>query len=1099
MAIQRRAKDGSVINFPESMTPTEIDQAMARFESQAAQPASTGGWSPSPPGTTFTPKQDYTDPNASQRNIWAEAAGLPPTFPPEIVRASLQQPIVPATAAVEYFMKPDEPAYPYVRGAARSIEKATTPESLGIGAGIAGLGAVAPLTATSIGAGAAGIAGYNALKNFLAAGGQATPEEATEQRAESVVDAIVSALPFLSALRSLRATRQVPPAEAPGGAPISPPTAPPAAPLPAAPPAALPVAPPVVPPPAAGPVPGPVMRMPPPARPARARPAAAPPAPPGAPAEPGAPPAPDIFTRTYEQYAPGEPLPSALRRTELEIQTGRKGAAGLPPAVPPPAAPAPPAPTLPPLPPPGPPVETPLSRARQRLTEPPPPPPAPVEAAPVAPVARTYEQYAPGEELPPALRRLPTEKMTGRKSRSVAETAPVVEPAPPAPEAPPTPVAVPPPPVEPVNPLLAAAIAPPPAPEPTAPVAPPAAPGFNLAESIKALQQRRAQPEPTPPPPPAELPSPIKEVVEAAAPPPVPPEPAPPPAPEPTPPPPAERLVMDAMGLKTRAKTPPAAPQIPEVNAAVERLNAAAKARDQAAMDTEMNAIQKARRAGEEPTNWEANPDALDAYTKSRPMSIGLPESPRIKAEGASRAEYQAKIKRREELKREIGKFPIKGGEKRRQKLQQELKEVKAWEDQYYKDRQTELDRAFAEPEEAPAAPPVPTEPTAPEVPWSAEPPVVREIDNAKYLANIRRMDAIDQEVATQGRVPRWQKDRLVEERNRLDAENAAYEAKNPEAYERFRRAGEPETPAAPPEASEAVTEAVNRKAMIDEILERGPKVPKFTATRKELEGMRYEDLYNWRESLRNYVPGRYEARVKQVTDEYRANLAKPNWTEREARGLAEDKLRDAGLSPEEIEAQLGKPGEVSTPIAPAKPSEALEGATIEGIYKPRFMSPEQMGELINFYNLAKVPQSGKKPSAGGAKYDRMRQAAKWFSEKYPDINETAAYKDLSAQLEPPPPSKPTRYTKGGATAALDRIKKQPKKSLAEVAGKKSLPKDIDPARLTKQQAIKKIEEFGYTNIEPKGKYSIRATNPEGIEGVFDPRDLLRELLERKP
>ena len=63
--------------------------------------------------------------------------------------------------------------------------------------------------------------------------------------------------------------------------------------------------------------------------------------------------------------------------------------------------------------------------------------------------------------------------------------------------------------------------------------------------------------------------------------------------------------------------------------------------------------------------------------------------------------------------------------------------------------------------------------------------------------------------------------------------------------------------------------------------------------------------------------------------------------------------------------------------------------------YQPRFMSPDQMNELIDLWHLAKVPLSGKDSSS----YKRMLWATEEFGKKYPEIGATAAYKDLSAQL----------------------------------------------------------------------------------------------------
>ena len=63
--------------------------------------------------------------------------------------------------------------------------------------------------------------------------------------------------------------------------------------------------------------------------------------------------------------------------------------------------------------------------------------------------------------------------------------------------------------------------------------------------------------------------------------------------------------------------------------------------------------------------------------------------------------------------------------------------------------------------------------------------------------------------------------------------------------------------------------------------------------------------------------------------------------------------------------------------------------------YQPRFMTKDQMTELMNLYHLAKVPLSGQDASS----YKRMLWATNEFGKLYPAIGATAAYKDLSAQL----------------------------------------------------------------------------------------------------
>ena len=57
-----------------------------------------------------------------------------------------------------------------------------------------------------------------------------------------------------------------------------------------------------------------------------------------------------------------------------------------------------------------------------------------------------------------------------------------------------------------------------------------------------------------------------------------------------------------------------------------------------------------------------------------------------------------------------------------------------------------------------------------------------------------------------------------------------------------------------------------------------------------------------------------------------------------------------------------------------------------------RFISDEELTELINLYHLARCHSYNK--------HDRMILASKWFSEKHPFITSTAAYKDLYGYLE---------------------------------------------------------------------------------------------------
>jgi hypothetical protein len=58
-----------------------------------------------------------------------------------------------------------------------------------------------------------------------------------------------------------------------------------------------------------------------------------------------------------------------------------------------------------------------------------------------------------------------------------------------------------------------------------------------------------------------------------------------------------------------------------------------------------------------------------------------------------------------------------------------------------------------------------------------------------------------------------------------------------------------------------------------------------------------------------------------------------------------------------------------------------------------RFINQSQYTELINLYHLARA--AGK-----ATRYDRMIWASKEFHKIYPNISETAAYKDLSSNLQ---------------------------------------------------------------------------------------------------
>ena len=61
-----------------------------------------------------------------------------------------------------------------------------------------------------------------------------------------------------------------------------------------------------------------------------------------------------------------------------------------------------------------------------------------------------------------------------------------------------------------------------------------------------------------------------------------------------------------------------------------------------------------------------------------------------------------------------------------------------------------------------------------------------------------------------------------------------------------------------------------------------------------------------------------------------------------------------------------------------------------------RFITNEQMSELINLYHLSRVALSG---TGKRGKYAQMLWATSEFHKLHPDISATAAYKDLDGQL----------------------------------------------------------------------------------------------------
>lgn len=73
-------------------------------------------------------------------------------------------------------------------------------------------------------------------------------------------------------------------------------------------------------------------------------------------------------------------------------------------------------------------------------------------------------------------------------------------------------------------------------------------------------------------------------------------------------------------------------------------------------------------------------------------------------------------------------------------------------------------------------------------------------------------------------------------------------------------------------------------------------------------------------------------------------------------------------------------------------------GMRVMGRYALRFVTPAQLGELINLYHLSQTALSGQ----SATRYKRMVWAAEAFHREHPAVSSTAAYKDLDAQLQNP-------------------------------------------------------------------------------------------------
>jgi hypothetical protein len=54
------------------------------------------------------------------------------------------------------------------------------------------------------------------------------------------------------------------------------------------------------------------------------------------------------------------------------------------------------------------------------------------------------------------------------------------------------------------------------------------------------------------------------------------------------------------------------------------------------------------------------------------------------------------------------------------------------------------------------------------------------------------------------------------------------------------------------------------------------------------------------------------------------------------------------------------------------------------------------------------------------------------------------------------------------------------------------------PANMTKRQVIRELQRRGWTDITLYGRFSIEATSPKGERGLYDPRDLLVEIISEE-
>jgi hypothetical protein len=73
-----------------------------------------------------------------------------------------------------------------------------------------------------------------------------------------------------------------------------------------------------------------------------------------------------------------------------------------------------------------------------------------------------------------------------------------------------------------------------------------------------------------------------------------------------------------------------------------------------------------------------------------------------------------------------------------------------------------------------------------------------------------------------------------------------------------------------------------------------------------------------------------------------------------------------------------------------------LASSSIKPEYAPRFVSRDQLIELVNFWHLAQTALSGQ----GTSRHTRLIWASDEFHKLHPEISAMAAYKDLSNSLE---------------------------------------------------------------------------------------------------